>query len=313
MDRLGERMIIGLFMLLGAAAVLLVAVAPGYLALLGIAVLMGTFRSPGNAAGGRAIIGWVSKKRRATAMGVKQAGSSIYAALAAAGVPILAVAYGWRTAVIVMGVFLALSAAVIYMLYREPETSDERKKRSGSLKDGLIEIMHNKDAGYVMAVSFMLLGTEVTVAVYFISFLHQAHGVSLVAAGGLLAVVQVTSVFTRIAWGSASDVVWKGRRKPALSIGSAATVAVLLALAALPAGIPAWPLFLAAVGLGATARALTPINQTLLAEVTSPGRLGLVLGFSGTVGRSSTFIRPPLFGVLADAVDFRAHGWPWPY
>lgn len=305
MDRLGERAIIGLFMLLGGAAVLLIPLAPTFIALLGIAALMGTFRSPGNAAGGRAVIGWVSKKRRATAMGFKQAGSSIYSALAALAVPVIAVAYGWQAAVIALGLFLALSAVAIFALYREPPTS-KQKKDVGSLKEGLAEILRNRDAGYVMAVSFLLLGAEVTVATYFILFLHDSHGFSLVAAGGLLAVIQLTSVGMRIAWGSLSDVLWHGRRKPVLYLGCAASAAVLIALAVLPNGIPEWVLLLAAVGLGATARALTPIGQTLMAEVTNPNRLGLVLGFSGTVGRSSTFILPPLFGIVADAVDFRA-------
>lgn len=304
-DRVGERLIIGLLMLLGGVSVLLLTVAPGYLALLGIAVLMGVLRSPGNAAGGRAIVGWVSKKRRATAMGLKQAGSSIYSAIAAAAVPIVAVAYGWHAAVVALAVFLAVTAIVIFSLYREPPEAQARKKKAGSLKEGLVEIARNRDAGLAMAVQFMHLGAEVTIATYLIFFLHDGHGMSLIAAGGLLAAFQVTSIFTRVAWGSLSDLLWQGRRKPALYVGGAAAAIALLSLALVPANSPVWVLLLASVGLGATARSLNPLSQTLLAEVTNPTRLGLVLGVSGTFSRSSTFLMPPLFGILADAFDFR--------
>ncbi|MEK9658541.1 MAG: MFS transporter [Chloroflexota bacterium] len=306
-DRFGVRFVSGGFMVLSGAFVSLLALTSSFLTVLLVAALMGSLRPVGHPAGTRAIMDWVGAKRRGTAMSIKQAGNPILAATAAAVVPPLAVAFGWRTAAVALGCFIAVGGCLIVVLYRDrPGAAAARKGGSLSFKEGMRRVMGNRDIALVVGFGFPLVGAQVATLTYFLLYLRDSLGVAVVVGGGLLAGLQASSFVMRIAWGVLSDTVGGGRRKPVLFVAATGAVAVLVLVAMLPAGTPVWALGLVAVALGATATSWVSVQNVLLAELCEPGQVGTTIGYASMVGRSAIVIAPPLFGLIADGVGYKA-------
>ena len=287
-DRFGVRRMAGGMMILSGIVVSTLYFANSFLLVLIIAAAMGSLRPVGHPAGTKAIIDWVGPLRRGTAMSVKQAGNPILAALAAAVVPPLAVAFGWRTAAVALGAFIAAGGLLILALYRDKDTAAERKDSGSSFFSGMGTVMRNRNISFSIAFGFPLVGVQVAALTYFILFLNDELGVPVVVAGGVL-----------------SDTLGKGRRKPILLIAGIATAAALSAVALLPEGAPTWSLVLVAIGLGATATSWVSIHSVLLAELAPPGQVGTAIGYASSVQRSAIVVTPPIFGLLADAAGYQ--------
>lgn len=304
-DRFGVRLMAGSMMILSGLMVSLLYFAANFALILLIAALMGSLRPVGHPAGTKAIIDWVGPVRRGTAMSLKQAGNPILGALAAAVVPPLAVAFGWRVAAVALGAFIALGGLLILALYRDKDTPIQRKEGGTSFVTGIGSLIRNRDISFAIAFGFPLVGVQVATLTYFILFVNDELGVPVIVAGGLLAVLHMSSIVMRIGWGVLSDTLGKGRRKPVLFVAGISTMAVLATVALLPEGAPAWALTLVAIGLGATATSWVSVHSVLLAELAPPGQVGAAIGYASTVSRSAIVITPPIFGILADAFGYQ--------
>ena len=271
-----------------------------FLGVLLIAAAMGTLRPVGHPAGTKAIMDWVPGRRRGTAMSVKQAGNPIMGALAAGLIPPIAMAFGWRIAAVAMGGFIIIGGFLILALYRDRRIVAGNQASQVTLFAGLGKVVRNRDISFAIAFGFPLVGAQVAALTYFILFLKDDLGVSLVIGGGLLAVLQVSSVVMRIGWGVISDTIGKGRRKPVLLASGLGTAAVFLMMAILPNSTPIWGLVGAAVLLGATATSWVSVHSVMLAELADSSEVATAVGYASMVQRSAIVVTPPFFGFLAD-------------
>jgi ACS family hexuronate transporter-like MFS transporter len=304
-DRLGVRLIGGALMIVSGFVVMSMYFASAFWMVLLVGAAMGALRPAGHPAGARAIMDWIGKDRRGTAMSIKQAGNPALSALAALAVPSLAVAFGWRIAAVALGGFIATAGLVIVMLYRERPTTTHQHKESTSFLKGMGQVMRDKQITMAIIFGFPLVGAQVATLTYFMLFLKDELGVSVLVAGGLLAMLQVSSIVMRIGWGVISDTLGGGRRKPVLLVSGLATAAVLFALALLPGDTPYWALVLVAIALGATATSWVSVHTVLLAELSGPGRVGTTVGYASALQRMSIVITPPIFGFLADQSGYQ--------
>lgn len=304
-DRFGARIMSGLTMILSGAAVASMYFANSFTAVLIVAAVMGSLRPVGHPAGTKAILDWVSLRQRATAMSIKQAGNPLLAAAAAAIVPPVAIAYGWQVAAVALGVFISASGVLILTIYRDKETAIQRKESGKSFFQGIKSVVTSRDLSFAMAFGFPLVGVQVATLTYFILYLNDDLGVSVIIAGGLLAILQMSSIVMRIAWGVLSDTLGKGRRKPVLLIAGLTTIIVLTIVAFLPANTPYWVLVLVAIGLGATATSWVSLHSVLLSEIAKPSEVGTAIGYASTLSRSAIVITPPFFGWLSDIADYQ--------
>ena len=304
-DRLGVRLIGGALMIVSGFVVMSMYFASAFWMVLLIGAAMGALRPAGHPAGARAIMDWIGRDRRGTAMSVKQAGNPTLSALAALAVPPLAVAFGWRIAAVALGGFVATAGLAIVVLYRERPNATRKTKESTSFLKGMAEVMRDKQITMAIIFGFPLVGAQVATLTYFILFLKDELGVSVLVAGGLLAMLQVSSIVMRIGWGVISDTLGGGRRKPVLLVSGLATAGVLLALALLPSNTPYWALVLVAIALGATATSWVSVHTVLLAELSGPGRVGTTVGYASALQRASIVITPPIFGFLADQSGYQ--------
>ena len=305
-DRFGVRLMAGGLMVVSGLVVMSLYFTTSFFSILVVAAAMGSLRPVGHPAGAKAIVDWIGPARRGIAMSIKQAGNPILGSMAAAVVPPLAVAFGWRVAALALGTFILLGGIAIVSLYRDRPTSPRDSKPQTSLIQGMRQVMRNRDVSFSIAFGFPLVGTQVATLTYFILYLNDELGVPIIAAGLLLATLQVSNIFMRIGWGVISDTLGGGRRKPTLFIAGMGTALMLLTIALLPLGTPMWGLVLVAIGIGATATSWVSVHSVLLAELAAPGQVGTTVGYASAVSRASIVITPPIFGLLADTLGYQA-------
>lgn len=307
-DRFGVRLVAGGTLILSGLVVSSLYFANSFFLLLVIAAAMGSLRPVGHPAGTKAIMDWVGSARRGTAMSVKQAGNPVLGALAAVAVPPLAVAYGWQVAAVALGGFIVLAGITILALYRDPPRAETHKNKKAHLSffTGMGRVIRNRDISLAVAFGFPLIGAQVATVTYFILFLNDELGISVIVAGAMLAVLQVSNVVMRIGWGVITDVIGKGRRKRVLMVAVGGTALSLLWVAFLPEGSPLWMVVLAAIALGATATSWVTVHTVLLSEISEPGQIGITIGYASTVSRTGIVVAPPLFGLLADTASYQA-------
>ncbi len=305
-DRFGVRKMAGGTMILSGLVVASLYFASSFVLLLLIAAAMGSLRPVGHPAGTKAIVDWVSATRRGTAMSIKQAGNPVLGAMAAAIVPPLAVAYGWRVDALALGGFIVAGGFLILALYRDKASERAAaKKERRSFFSGMGSVMRDRDISLAVAFAFPLVGAQVATLTYFILFLNDELGVDVIVAGGMLAILQVSNIFMRIGWGVISDTIGHGRRKPVLYVSVAGTVLMLLVMALLPESTPTWALVLVALGLGGTVTSWVSVHSVLLSELSEPGQIGITIGYASTVSRMGIVVAPVIFGLLADTVGYR--------
>ncbi|HWM80385.1 MAG TPA: MFS transporter, partial [Methylomirabilota bacterium] len=74
----------------------------------------------------KAGMAWFPPRQRATVVGLKQVGLPLGGAIGALIMPPLALAFGWRIAVVLPASLVAALALVTWMLYREPPAPEQK-------------------------------------------------------------------------------------------------------------------------------------------------------------------------------------------
>src|SRR5215467_13037275 len=233
-DRAGERSaLIASGLITGAASVAAGLVGP-FWAFLVVAFVVGIGTGVQNPAGSAAVMRWFPPRRRAFAMGIRQTGVPVGGVLAATAWPWIATHWGWRTSYMLAGVMACLGTALIALSYRDPA----RESGHGSGTRSLRDLMTDRRL-WLLALTYNgQIVAQYSVTVYLVLFFHEALGLSLIAASGLLALVNVVAIGGRIGWGLVSDNLFGGARRPVLLIIIGLTLVGVLLAAALPAGAP---------------------------------------------------------------------------
>jgi MFS family permease len=267
--------------------------ATSFAAVLGVLFVVGIFYSPVTPATNAGVVAWARSGFRTRTMAVKQMGVTAGASVSAALIPVLTVAFGWRTATVVVGVLVASVGLASAHWFRRP---------SGATTTAASGRLENRPLVVLLGVAtFMLLFVQHCVSTHYILAL-QDRGVALAVAGAALSLLQLSATGARYAWAWVADKFLKGNAPLTMLILSIASAAVLTVMSLFDgAGTPA----AAAIFLGATTQAGNGLMQLVLADSggTAPAAstgLGMTIGFSGTV------IGPPLFGALADEWTYRS-------
>ena len=298
-DRFGARSVA--FVSLATAAVALVALAlsPTYALLLLLAAVAGLALAAGNPVTNKLVAIHMAPGARGLVMGGKQSGVQVGAFVAGAVLAPLAVAVGWRGALAWSAVIplagIALALAVLPADRTAPPASAEG--RSGALPRSVYWL-----AGY----AFLMGSGVAAVNAYMPLYLVERADAPTELAGAVAATIGLVGIFSRIAWGWASERM-RHFSLPLLLLGFGAVLAVLLLAAVEAVGLwLAWP---AAAIFGATA--VTWNSVGMLAVITSSG-VGMAGRASGVVtfGFYIGFVASPmLFGLLVDRLSGYTLAW----
>lgn len=297
LDRHGERGVVGGGGLILAAGVGLAALAHSYPVLLALLLVGGTGYATSQPGGSKAVASWFSSHRRGVAMGIRQTGLPFGGAAAAAILPALAAATGWRRALGTAAVVTAAGALVFLTVYRRAavDIRDDYK-----LAARLRELVMNVRFRPLLWAGLLMVGTQFCIVSYLMLFLRDVHGIPLTSAAWFLAAAQLAGVAGRIVLAAWSDRLGpSGRMSPVrLSIAVVAVLAFTLPL--LPEGANQIALFLLATTMGFFAFGWYGPWVVHVAEVAPPGSVGLTLGIAMTANQIGIAGAPPVFGMLLD-------------
>ena len=304
-DRAGERSaLIASGLITGCGALGASLVGP-FWAFLVAAFVLGLGTGVQNPAGSAAVMRWFPPRRRGFAMGIRQTGVPVGGVLAATVWPVVATAYGWRATYALAGVMALLGTALIAATYFDPRRDGAHVGALRSLRDFMIDRRL-----WLLALAYNgQIVAQYSVTVYLVLFLHEAVGFSLIAASGLLALVNAAAIGGRIGWGLASDALFGGARRPVLLIIIVLTLGGMLMAAALPSGAPLGLAVALAILLGLSAFSWTGMYGTLTIELAGSASAASAVAWVHLLGGVGSLGGPPLFGYLVDHTGSYRIAW----
>jgi len=308
-DRLGARLTLVGGQLLTALMVALAAWSPGLSTMLPLYCLAGLGWAVINPSTGRAILDRFPARERGLAMGVKQTGLTLGGVAASLTMPALALVYGWRTALAVAATASLLSAAaVLGGLTPAPIAAGAADAGDRPRMVDIGPFLARPAFATLLVCGLVLSIAQASVLAYLALFARERLGLSVVAAGGLLAMAQVGGTIGRLGWGVISDRVFGGRRRPGVVINAVLGASAYLVFAS-GVDLPGPAAVVTAVVAGVGAFGWVGLYLALAAEVGGPRYAGLLTGVAVSFAWSGVLVGPPLFGLMLQATG--AYRWPW--
>src|SRR5690348_9018959 len=244
---------------------------------LGGAVLLGLGYGPVTPASSHLLIRQTPPERRALVFSIKQTGVPVGGALAGILVPALVVALGWKGAALAAAV-LSLAVAVAVQPVRRKLDSDADPNARGErgVLTAIRLVLAEPTLRRLALASLAFSAMQLCFSAFVVTFLTERVGLSLVAAGAVMATAQAAAIGGRILWGWVADRFMATRQL----LGMLGLVMAASA-AALSLVTPAWPVVaIAAVTavLGASGLGWNGIYLAEVATLAPPGKAGMVTG-----------------------------------
>ena len=292
---IGGTLVVGLFCLLiltthQFATALLVLFAAG---------IGGAFPTP---AGSKAVMGWFPPQLRGTAMGIRQTGIPVGGAIAAALLPGIALALGWRSAIALGGMACFIAAAACWVGYRNPE---EPPVGTGQMET-LPPATHvgRRVVALGIAGGLLTLG-QFTLITYLSLYLTETRQLPVTVCAALLFGAQLAGAAGRVLWGIASDRLFARRRKPALLWANGISALGALVIGWLPLSTPLWAIAVIVIFHAFNTLGWHGNWVAMIVEIGGPTRQGRTVSQGMTLMYPGIIVLPPLFGWFVD----HTHSW----
>jgi MFS transporter, ACS family, hexuronate transporter len=254
----------------------------------------------------KAVMAWFPVSQRATVVGLKQVGLPFGGALGAALLPVLALATGWRLAVVASATLIAVSAAASLVLYRDPPALPLRA-RGGARALRLVLI--TRDLWLVALATLVFAGMQTVWMAFLVLYLTDVVGLPLLVASRYLALAQVAGMTGRIVFGFLSDSVFGGQRRPPLALAGVGSTVCTLAIAVTGPGTSPIVLLPLALVFGFAGIGWNGVQHTLMAELAGPRSAGTAVGLGLAVSSLGVTVAPPLFGWCVERGGGYAGPW----
>src|SRR2546429_3457144 len=240
--------------------------------------------------------------RMALVFSIKQTGVPGGAALAGAALPPLALAIGWRPALLVAALCGVGIAALAQSTRRRLDvTSAERPFSIAALLAPLRTVVRHPALVELSIVGFVYAAMQMCLMSFLVVYLTETLGQPLITAGLALTTANLGGIIGRIAWGALADH-WLPPRRLLGVIGVASA-----GFAFGTVGFsPAWPLaalLLVAACFGATGIGWNGAQLSEIAPRPPPGGAGPLTGASGFIPFGGGVSGPPAVPPLAAGTD----------
>jgi predicted MFS family arabinose efflux permease len=233
-------------------------------------------------------------------MGIRQMGVPLGALAASLTLPSLATHVGMQPIYAGFAVIVAL-CGLLFCAALPPQTirpsRREARRAPGEARRILVPGV----------IGFLLAWGQYTLLTYTIPMLRQ-DGISLVVAGGLLAVAQVGGAATRMLLGHLSDRMG-GRREHALLGATLVGVALAITLAALPRHVPLALLGALWFALGAAFVGWNALALTWAGERVSAAHAGAAIGIETSAVLFGATVSAPVFGAIVERAGSYQVAW----
>lgn len=273
-------------------------------------LLMGMAYGPATPASSHILAQVTPPGRMNLVFSLKQTGVPLGNMLAGALLPGVALALGWRGAVIVAGAACFALAVLVQPLRRRFDhgLDGQRPLLTRQQAIGPLRIAFaSKDIRRLAITSFVYSGMQVSLSTFLVTYLHKALDMPLVLAGFVLSAAQLGGVSGRVLWGIVAD----RFARPAHVLGGLGlgmTVAALLTASF----TPSWPLaaiVAVAFAYGATAVAWNGVYLAQIARLSPPGKAGEVTGGTSLLTFGGVMVAPTVFSAILSATGSYALGF----
>jgi len=277
--------------------------------------LNGWFQAFGAPAGAVAMAQWFSNRERGRMYGLWSTAHAIGEGLTFLGVAVVVTAWGWRAGYWVPGLVCILVGLGIYLTLQDrpqtlglPPVADWKsdhwngEKTEGEGRGGIWASQRSilkLPAIWVLALaSASIYVTRYAINSWGILYLQEAKGYSLLLAGSMLTANTVTGILGAIAFGFASDRLFKARRPPVNLIFGVVELAGLLMIFF---GPPASPVFMMTAfllyGFGLTGL-VTSLGGLFAIDIAPKRAAGAAMGFIGVFSYVAAATQERISGYL---------------
>ncbi len=266
---------------LALCALGLALVASGNLTLIVLgALIMGIGYGPISPASSHVLGRTTSPERRGLAFSIRQTGNPIAGFLAGLAIPVLVVVTGWQ-----ITLFLVAALSMVFIWVAEPFRQELDNDRLATSPFSLSQITQpiklvfmNRDLRELGIVSFVFCGLQMILTSYLVTYLTLEINISFVAAGFVLAMTQLVSVFARVFWGWVADRFLSPRKVMVILGVTMAACAVLTGI--LTATWSYGFIMLLMTIFGASAIGWNGVYMAEVARVSPPGMIASTTGAS---------------------------------
>ncbi len=265
-------------------------------------------------AGLKAVSEWFPKSERALAVGLFNAGANVGAIITPLLVPVVTLAWGWRAAFLVTGLFSVVWIFVWLRVYRRPEeTAAVTPEELAIIRAEPLEkprpvpwriLLSTKEAWAYAAGRFLIDPVWWMFLFWLPDFFAKRHGLDLKSFGVPLAIVYILSDLGSVAGGWLSSFLIKRGQ----TVNRARKTAMLIsAVAVLPIVAGAFVdnlwMAVAIVGLATAAHQSFSCNLfTLPSDLFPRHAVGSVAGFGGTAGAVGGMLMAKYAGWVLDKI-----------
>ncbi|MCT9079797.1 MFS transporter [Streptomyces fulvoviolaceus] len=309
LDRCNERWVVGAGACVVATGLGVGSMAPGYVSLLCVLLVVGAGYSTVQPGGSKSVASWFDSSRRGFAMGVRQAGLPLGAALASAVLPFLAGEFGWRATLVAGGLVALLGAGVFMGFYRRPSVpQDSEPHASLTVQLGARrQLVREPSMVRTMLSGTSLISVQCGVGILTVLYLHEVTSFGAGPAALVLVAVQIAGVVGRVCLAAWSDRSASGRHR----LVGVCMVAVIAGMTVLltPAGRSPAAACCTFVWLGFFGYGWYGPWVAQVTETAPPGRTGFALGLAMSVNQIAIVVMPPTLGLLKDLTGSFAPAW----
>lgn len=256
---------------------------------------------------------WFDAKFRATALGIRQAGVTVGAALGAVLLPLAAGNGGWHGGAVFTGLMIFLTAVLVGVFYRDTRAgrpgTGAKAGRAGGGGANVAAELRKPELMVNMLVVPLLAGGQAAIGTFLIIYL-QERGLfgPEVSLGSFLTTVMVAGTLGRIGWGVISDRLLAGNRIKTMIIINLTGLIGVTGMIGLHRGVSPLVVYLLAALMGAGFLGFHGVLFACIAEFIDSKNAGAVTGVMVSVSWAGIVVIPVIFGVLADYAGYR---WGW--
>lgn len=245
------------------------------------------------------ILDWFTQKKRGTAMGIKQMGVSIGSIIAVMVLLPLALQWGWRIALFLFCICLIVIGFVVYYFYED--SNSENNMSHQSFIHSIKHIIKNKSLFLFSLVAMLLVGTQTTINTYIVFFALEELKYTIVLAGSLLIISEISGGLGRLLWGTISDKFFSGNRIIVMSIIAFISFLCSISVIFLNSNVSVWLVILIVSLFGFTTSGFNGIWMNTATESVDKNYSGIASGYSLSIGSIGAILITPLFGLIVDA------------
>lgn len=300
-DRWGAKRVLVFGMVLMAGSIAAAGFAPGYWALIPLAILAGIGNSVFHPADLSILSLKVSRHRLGRAYGIHQFMGTLGYALAAFSIAFLAEAFGWRAAALVAGIGGLAVAALLAAsgdLLATPSHRQRESEPGAAVRVSIGYLQLIAMPTVMMAFFYFLVtaGAGLGIQNFAAAATLQIYGISLGEAAITITAYLVCSAGGVLLGGWLAD---RTHRHDLTAVAGMVGAAFFMIVAAI-GGFPLWALVALIGGSGFCAGTTAPSRDMMIRGIIPKGSTGKVFGFVYSGLDAGGTLAPVLFGFLLD-------------